>query len=80
MDDICRAHRGTLAGEYTLERAQEAIDSGRADLIAFGRPYIANPDLVERFRNGWPLTVADRETYYGGHNLGYTDFPPYVES
>jgi N-ethylmaleimide reductase len=60
------------------ERAQASLDTGLVDLIAFGRPYIANPDLVERLKNGWPLAVADRSAYYTRHgNLGYTDFPAY---
>jgi N-ethylmaleimide reductase len=60
------------------ERAQAALDTGLADLIAFGRPYIANPDLVERLRRGWPLAEADRSTYYTRcGEVGYTDFPIY---
>ena len=60
------------------ERAQASLDTGLVDLIAFGRPYIANPDLVERLKNGWPLAVADRSTYYTRNGeLGYTDFPTY---
>jgi N-ethylmaleimide reductase len=60
------------------ERAQASLDTGLVDLIAFGRPYIANPDLVERLKNGWPLAVADRSVYYTRRgNLGYTDFPAY---
>jgi N-ethylmaleimide reductase len=60
------------------ERAQAALDTGLVDLIAFGRPYIANPDLVERLEKGWPLAVADRSTYYTRDGVvGYTDFPPY---
>ena len=59
-------------------RAQEALDTGLVDLIAFGRPYIANPDLVERLKRGWPLAVADRSTYYTRNGeVGYTDFPTY---
>jgi N-ethylmaleimide reductase len=60
------------------ERAQASLDTRLVDLIAFGRPYIANPDLVERLKNGWPLAVADRSVYYTRRgNLGYTDFPAY---
>lgn len=78
--EIRQAYRGTLilAGEYTLERAREAIEAGRADLIAFGRPYIGNPDLVERFRHGWPLVEAEHAAFYGGDDRGYIDFPPYT--
>jgi len=61
-----------------VARAQAALDTGLVDLIAFGRPYIANPDLVERLRNGWPLAVADRSVYYTRDGeVGYTDFPAY---
>lgn len=78
---IRRVYRGTLiiAGEYTQGKAQKAIESGAVDLVAFGRPYIANPDLVERFHNGWPLAVADHAAYYGGDERGYTDFQPYTK-
>jgi N-ethylmaleimide reductase len=58
--------------------AQAALDTGLVDLIAFGRPYIANPDLAARLENGWPLAVADRATYYTRNGAaGYTDFPVY---
>ncbi|GEP07624.1 alkene reductase [Methylobacterium oxalidis] len=61
------------------ERAQAALDTGLVDLIAFGRPYIANPDLAERLKHGWPLAEADRSTYYTRHGeAGYTDFPAYL--
>jgi N-ethylmaleimide reductase len=59
-------------------RAQAALDTGLVDLIAFGRPYIGNPDLAERLEYGWPLAVADRSTYYTRRGaVGYTDFPAY---
>lgn len=63
------------------ESAQVALDTGLVDLIAFGRPYIANPDLVERLKHGWPLAEADQSTYYTrrGH-IGYTDYPVYLEA
>lgn len=60
------------------ESAQAALDTGMVDLIAFGRPYIANPDLAERLKHGWPLAEADRATYYTRcGEVGYTDFPAY---
>ena len=60
------------------ERAQASLDTGLVDLIAFGRPYIANPDLAERLKHGWPLVEADRSTYYTRRGeVGYTDFPAY---
>lgn len=60
---------------YTREMAIEAVKSGHADMIAFGRPFISNPDLVERLRIGAPLAEGDRATYYGGGAKGYTDYP-----
>jgi N-ethylmaleimide reductase len=60
---------------YDLGLAIEARRSGRADLVAFGRPFIANPDLVERLRRGAPLAELDRSTLYGGDARGYTDYP-----
>ncbi|MDY0744674.1 alkene reductase [Paucibacter sp. R3-3] len=59
--------------------AQAALDTGLLDLIAFGRPFVGNPDLVERLRHGWPLTEADRSTYYTRQGeVGFTDFPTYT--
>ncbi|WP_075791924.1 alkene reductase [Massilia putida] len=59
--------------------AQNALDTGLVDVIAFGRPYIANPDLAERLRNGWPLAAAARSAYYTRRDAaGYTDFAPYA--
>ena len=66
-----------LAGGQTLAKANELIASGTIDLAAFGQPFIANPDLVARLRNGWPLAEPERETYYGGGAEGYVDYPPY---
>ena len=66
-----------LAGNYTPERAAADVADGLADLVAFGRPFIANPDLVERLRNGWPLAEGDSATFYGGGAAGYTDYPGY---
>jgi len=60
---------------YDLERAQQAIASGAADMVSFGTLYIANPDLVERFRRGAALNAADPATFYGGDEHGYTDYP-----
>ncbi|KIC93555.1 alkene reductase [Flavihumibacter solisilvae] len=65
-------------GGFTKESAQSALANGNVDLIAFGRPFIGNPDLVARFQNDWPLVVADRSAYYTRNGLvGYTDFPNY---
>ncbi len=61
---------------FTLELAEQARRTDAADLICFGRPFIANPDLVERFRDGAALAPeAPKETWYGGREKGYTDFP-----
>jgi len=81
VDRFRQAYKGTLvlAGGFELKNGQAALDAGRADLIAIGRPFISNPDLVERFRNGWPLTPSDRATYYGGGAQGYIDYPRYQQ-
>lgn len=60
---------------YDLKLANEAVSSGYADLVAFGRLYIANPDLAERFKEGAPLNKPNVETFYGGDTKGYTDYP-----
>jgi N-ethylmaleimide reductase len=68
-----------LAGGQTLESANELIGAGTVDLIAFGQLFISNPDLVARFKHGWPLNQPDRATYYGGGAQGYIDYPTYAE-
>lgn len=60
---------------YTRDLAVETLAAGNADLIAFGRPFISNPDLVERLRLGAPLAEPDRATFYGGGATGYVDYP-----
>jgi len=72
-----RAFKGAYMANnlYTRELAAEAVASGNADLIAFGRPFIANPDLVERLRLGAALNVPDVTTFYGGGEQGYLDYP-----
>ena len=64
------------AGGYTFASAQAALASGEADAVAFARAFIANPDLVERFRAGAPLSAGDPSTFYGGGANGYADYPP----
>ncbi len=73
---------GTLiyAGKYTAERAEQALAEGWADLIGFGRPFIANPDLPERLRTGAALNPPDRATFFGGGAVGFTDYPTLEES
>jgi len=68
---------GTLivAKGYTLERARAVVEAGQADLVAFGQLFLANPDLVERFRRGAPLNTPDPETFYTGGARGYIDYP-----
>jgi N-ethylmaleimide reductase len=62
-------------GGYDKRRANAAIAAGRADCVAFGTSYIANPDLVARYARDAPLNVADPGTFYGGREQGYTDYP-----
>jgi N-ethylmaleimide reductase len=59
---------------YDLSLAQHALQEG-ADLVAFGRTYIANPDLVARLKQGGPFNQPDKSTFYGGGAKGYTDYP-----
>ena len=61
---------------YTRDMAIDAIASGAADMVAFGRPFISNPDLVDRLRLNAPLAAVNIETLYGGGAAGYTDYPP----
>ena len=61
--------------QYTLELAEQVLARGDADLFSFGRPYLANPDLVDRLRNGAPLAEAPKQYWYGGDAVGYSDWP-----
>lgn len=63
------------AGGFTRELGEQAITSGSADAIAYGRLYISNPDLAERLIQNEPLNPYDRATFYGGAEKGYTDYP-----
>lgn len=63
------------AGGFDATSAEAFVASGNADIIAFGRPFIANPDLPDRIRLGVPFTPYDRATFYGGDVAGYTDYP-----
>ncbi|MDX3907933.1 MAG: alkene reductase [Pigmentiphaga sp.] len=60
---------------YDQATAEAAVESGAADLVAFGKLFIANPDLVRRFRERAPLNTPDNATFYGGTEKGYTDYP-----
>ncbi len=64
-----------LNGGYDAALGDEAIADGEADLIAYGVPFLANPDLVERFRIGAPLNAPDYSSLYAGGAQGYTDYP-----
>ncbi|VFT12877.1 oxidoreductase [Pseudomonas aeruginosa] len=70
-------YRGSLiySGMYTKARAEEALARGWADLVGFGRPFIANPDLPYRLEHDLALADGDRSTYFGGGAAGYTDYP-----
>ena len=74
-----RVFKGPIiaAGSFNHSSAEEIVDEGDADLVAFGRHFAANPDLVERFWRGLPLSPYDRSTFYGGDETGYTDYPRY---
>jgi N-ethylmaleimide reductase len=65
---------------YDFELANKVLAADEADLIAFGKPFIANPDLVERLKHGAPLNVPDKATFYGGDAKGYTDYPALGEA
>jgi N-ethylmaleimide reductase len=68
------------AGNFTADTAEAAVAEGKADAIAFGRLFIANPDLPERLRRGAPLTPYNRATFYGGEAEGYIDYPTLDEA
>jgi len=68
-----------LSGGYDLARAEADIESGLGDLVAFGKPFINNPDLVARFEKGWPLsTDLNFDTFYTPGEKGYTDYAVYA--
>jgi N-ethylmaleimide reductase len=77
VDLIRNKYRGLLilAGGFDHDTAEEWLEQGKADLIAFGRKFLANPDLPERFRQRAGLNPDDPSTYYGGGPRGYTDYP-----
>ncbi len=80
LDEARRETRHRIIGNlgYTGETADADIAAGRAELVSFGRPYMSNPDLAERLRNGWPLAPpAAFSVFYAPGPEGYIDFPPY---
>jgi N-ethylmaleimide reductase len=82
LAEFRQVFHGPLIGNcgYDQAAAEAAVSEGLADLIAFGRPFISNPDLVDRFRQGWPLAApADVATWYSPTGArGYSDFPPHA--
>lgn len=76
--DLRAAYSGSIivAGKYTKERGEAILKAGYADLVAYGRPFIANPDLVSRFENDVALDELDGATLFGGDDKGYTDYAP----
>jgi N-ethylmaleimide reductase len=67
-----------LNGGYDAVTANAAIEDGLADMVSFGAPFIANPDLPLRFARGALLNEVDVATYYAGEEKGYTDYPALV--
>ncbi|HTQ84075.1 MAG TPA: alkene reductase, partial [Pseudolabrys sp.] len=64
-----------LSGGYDAARAESDLAAGKCDLVAFGKPFLANPDLVARFKNGAALNAPDMNTFYTPGPKGYTDYP-----
>jgi N-ethylmaleimide reductase len=81
LEDFRNTFNGTLilCGNFNAESAEEALVSNKADLIAFGRLFLANPDLVERFKQGADLNQPDYDTFYTSGEKGYTDYPVLTE-
>ncbi len=76
-----KVYKGRImaAGGFEPASAETVIEHGDADLVAFGRHFIANPDLPKRIRLGLPLSKHDRDTFYTFDAHGYTDYPSYEE-
>jgi N-ethylmaleimide reductase len=70
-------YNGTLMinSEFDQEKGNKIIENGYADLVAYGKPFISNPDLVERFENHLDLADWDQDTFYVPGSKGYTDYP-----
>ena len=67
-------------GGYDFDKANDALESKQADLVAFGVPYLANPDLLARMKKGAALNVPDQSTFYTGGAEGYIDYPTHEEA
>ena len=82
LSDLRKVYSGPLMGNcgYDFKSAEKAIEEHRADLIAFGRPYITNPDLATRYANGWPLSdFSDMSKWYSPGAEGYTTWPTFKQ-
>ena len=79
---IRKAFSGVLiyAGRYDLEKAEWVLENNLADMIGFGRLFIANPDLPQRLKSNYPLAKHVPETLFGGNEIGLTDYPTYQEN
>ncbi|ARP38738.1 alkene reductase [Vibrio syngnathi] len=77
---VRKAYNGALiyAGKYDSERGEKAVAEGVTDMVGFGRPFVANPDLPARIQNGYPLAAHDPNTLFGGAEKGLTDYPEYA--
>ncbi|MCY9825002.1 alkene reductase [Vibrio chagasii] len=77
---VREAFKGVLiyAGKYDSERGEQAVAEGVTDMVGFGRPFVANPDLPARIQNGYPLAAHDPNTLFGGAEKGLTDYPAYA--
>ncbi|MBS1990668.1 MAG: alkene reductase [Cyanobacteria bacterium SZAS LIN-2] len=83
LPEFRKVFKNPLIGNcgYDAPTANAAVENGHADMVAFGRPYLSNPDLVERFTNGWPLNdEANMKLWYAFGPEGYVDFPTYQAS
>jgi N-ethylmaleimide reductase len=81
-DSLRKRFKGTYIANngYDFKLANERLEANKADLIAFGKLFISNPDLVERLKRGAPLNEPDKATFYGGGAKGYIDYPALVDS
>lgn len=78
--DLRAFYQGTIiaAGGFKPEDAEDTLQRGEADLIAFGRLFTSNPDLPDRIRHAFPLTAYNRDAFFGGDERGYSDFPVFT--
>lgn len=75
--ELRRVFTGVIigSGSYTQDKAEEMLAKGYVDAVAFGRTFLANPDLPARFKSGAPLNEPNKDLFYGGSEVGYTDYP-----